>query len=394
MRVAFVLHAMQVAGAEMLVAETIRRLGKRIDPTVFCLDAIGPLGEQLLAQGIPVVCIGRRPGRDWKVAWRLAREIRARRIDVLHAHQYTPFFYAGLARLLAGRHLRLILTEHGRHYPDIASPLRRAVNRLLLDHVADEINAVCAFSGRSLVQVDGFSGRRIQVIENGIEFERYHPVADRAALRLALGLDPARLYVATVARFHPVKDHAMLLRAFQVVAGKRADVDLLLAGDGPLREELRQQARSLGIENRVLFLGVRRDVPEILQAVNVFALTSVSEAASLTLLEAMASGLPVVVTDVGGNPEIVCKGSAGFLVPRGDAAAAAAAILRLLDDPRTAAAMGAAGRARVQERYQLQQTVEKYWRLYQHLCPRKCAAVCATMSDMANADHRNGDGVS
>jgi glycosyltransferase involved in cell wall biosynthesis len=371
MRLGFVVHAMQVAGVEMLVAEIIHRLGHRIDPTVFCLDAIGALGEQLRNEGIPVVCLGRRPGRDWKLAWRLAGEIQRQRIDVLHAHQYGPFFYAAVARLLAARPVRLILTEHGRHYPDVASPLRRAVNRLFLDHLADAVNAVCAFSRRSLTRVDGFSGRRIAVIANGIDFDRYRPKLDRAALHRFLNLDPARLYVATVARFHPVKDHATLLRAFQIVAGKRADVDLLLVGDGPLRETLERQVRSLGIERRVLFLGVRPDIPDLLQAVNVFALTSVSEAASLTLMEAMASGLPVVVTEVGGNPEIVRHEVEGLLVPRGDAAGAAAAVLSLLNDPLRAAAMGAAGRARVQRCFQLRQTVENYWRLYQQLCPRK-----------------------
>jgi glycosyltransferase involved in cell wall biosynthesis len=371
LRVAFVLHVMQVAGAEVLVAETIRRLGPRIEPTIFCLDAIGALGERLLAQGVPVVALGRKPGRDWMLAWRLACEFRRRRIEVAHAHQYTPFFYAALARSLSLRPPRIILTEHGRHYPDIVSPLRRAANRLVFDHLADAVNACCAFSGRALGRVDGFSGQRIEVIENGIDVERYAAATDRAALRNVLGLDPARRYLATVARFHPVKDHATLLRAFATVAAARSDVDLLLAGDGPLRADLEQQVRVSGIDGRVRFLGVRSDVPALLQAVDVFVLTSVSEAASLTVLEAMASRLPVVVTAVGGNPEMVRHGVEGLLVPRGDAAGVAAALLRVLDDPTSAATMGAAGRARVEERYQLNRTVGNYWRLYRRLCARQ-----------------------
>jgi glycosyltransferase involved in cell wall biosynthesis len=366
-RLAFVLHVMQVAGAEVLVLETIRRLAGRIDPVVFCLDAVGPLGERLRAEGVEVVSFGRRPGRDWRVAWRMAREVRARKVEVLHAHQYTPFFYAALARVLSGRSPRLIFTEHGRHFPDVVSPLRRAANRLFFDHLADAVNAVCAFSARSLTRADGFSGERIEVIENGIELERYDAVPDRAALRRRLGLDPARRYVICVARFHPIKDHATLLRAFTAVAGRRPDVDLLLAGDGPLRHELEVLARDLGVEGRVRFLGVRSDVPDVLRAADLFALTSVSEAASLTLLEALASGLPVVVTDVGGNPEIVRQGREGLLVPRGDPAKAAAAVLRLLDDPAAAAAMGRSGRARVWDRYQLRRTVGCYLRLYEKM---------------------------
>jgi glycosyltransferase involved in cell wall biosynthesis len=362
---------MQVAGAEMLVAATIRRLAGQITPLVLCLDSVGPLGEQLQGEGIEVVSLKRRPGRDWRVAWRMAKELRKRRIEVVHAHQYTPFFYAALGCLLAGRRPRLILTEHGRHYPDVVSPLRRAVNRFFLDHIADAVNAVCAFSADSLHRLDGFAARRIEVIQNGIDLDRYRTAPNRTALRQRLGLDPYCHYIVTVARFHPVKDHAMLLRAFATVAQARCDVDLLLAGDGPLRGDLEQLTRSLGIVERVRFLGVRSDVPELLQAADVFALTSVSEAASLTLLEAMAAGLPVVVTAVGGNPEIVRHAKEGLLVGRGDSAAAAAALLQLLNDPMQAVALGAAGRDRVAAHYQLDQTIEAYRRLYQRLCRRR-----------------------
>jgi L-malate glycosyltransferase len=371
LRIGFVMHAMQVAGAEVLVAETTRRLSGRIVPVIFCLDAIGPLGERLRKEGAEVICLGRRPGRDWRVAWRLARELRAHSIEVVHAHQYTPFFYAALAKtLLFPRPPRLIFTEHGRHYPDVVSGLRRTANRLLLHRLADAVNACCGFSAESLHCVDGFPARRVEVIENGIDLSRYGPAVDRDALRRSLALEPCRRYVAMVARFHPVKDHAMLLRAFALVAAERPHVDLLLVGDGPLRGDLNSLVDRLGITSRVYFLGVRPDVADILRAVDVFALTSVSEAASLTLLEAMASRLPVVVTAVGGNPEIVRDGVEGLLVPRGDAAAAAAALLRLLDNPGTAGRMGEAGRARVEERYQLSRTIDAYGRLYRRLARR------------------------
>jgi glycosyltransferase involved in cell wall biosynthesis len=371
-RVAFVVHVMQVAGAEMLIAEIIRRLRDQIVATVICLDAVGPLGEQLRSEALAeVVCLGRRPGKDWRVAWRMAGELRSRGIEVVHAHQYTPFFYSALARVLAGGAPRVILTEHGRHHPDVVSPQRRVLNRLVLDRLAHAVNAVCAFSAAGLARVDGFSAGRMSVIENGIDLARYGSSPDRPGLRRRLGLDPARRYVANVARCHPVKDQAMLLHAFARVAEARADVDLLVVGDGRLRPDLERLADRLGLGERVRFLGVRSDVPDLLQAADVFALTSVSEAASLTLLEAMASGLPVVVTAVGGNPEIVRQGREGFLVPRGDAPAAAAALLRLLDDPAAAAALGAAGRARVAERYRLDQTVAAYGRLYRQLSPAR-----------------------
>jgi L-malate glycosyltransferase len=156
----------------------------------------------------------------------------------------------------------------------------------------------------------------------------------------------------------------MLLHAFASAAASRPDVDLLLAGDGPLRSDLERMAGELGISARVRFLGVRDDVAALLQAADVFALTSVSEAASITLLEAMGSGLPVVVTNVGGNPEIVTDGEHGYLVQRGDAAAAAQRLGELLDDEGRARAMGEAGRNRVRREFQLDRTVAEYYRRY------------------------------
>ena len=362
---------MQVAGAEVLVSETIRRLGARIVPVIFCLDAIGTLGEQLQAEGIDVVNLQRKPGLDLAVAGRMAEEIRRRRVEVVHAHQYTPFFYAALAKLRVSPAPRVIFTEHGRHYPDIVSARRWLVNKLIFDRLADRINAVCAFSADALSRNDGFRRYRIDVIENGIDLPRYAPPPDRDALKRQLGLDPARRYVSIVARFHPVKDHHMLLEAFQQVVPGRPDVDLLLVGDGPLRDDLTAQAATLGITERVHFMGVRSDVPELLSASDIFALTSVSEAASLTLLEAMASRLPVVVTDVGGNPELVRGRIDGLLVPRGDAAATAQAISTLLDDHALATKMGESGAARVAEVFRLERTIGRYYDLYAELCVRE-----------------------
>jgi glycosyltransferase involved in cell wall biosynthesis len=363
---------MHVAGAEVLVAEIVRQLAGEVLSTIFCLDAVGPLGEGLRAEGVDVICLGRRPGRDLRVGLRLARESRLRGIELLHAHQYTPFFYAALAKMALGRsRLGLIFTEHGRHFPDVVPRLRRAVNRVLLARITDRVTAVSDFSRQSLARNEGFGDWPITVIENGIEVERYGSLADRAAQRDQAGLDPTRRYVAAVARFHPVKDHATLLHGFSTVAAVHPETDLLLVGDGPLRGELERLVRELGIEARVRFLGVRSDVADLLRAADVFALTSLSEAASLTLLEAMASSVPVVVTAVGGNSEIVRDGVDGLLVPRRDAVAVGRALATLLRDPATAQEMGAAGRARVEARYRLETTIAAYRDLYRSTSRRR-----------------------
>jgi len=369
-RVGFVVHVMQVAGAEVLIRETIRRLGPAIVPSIFCLDKVGAIGDELVAQGVDLVCLNRRPGWDFAVSRRLATEALHRGIEVLHAHQYTPFFYAALAKPLIRGYPKLILTEHGRHYPDHVSPVRRALNRVVLDRMADAVNACCKFSARALCEVDGFTGNRITVIENGIDVDRYGPATDIKALKIQLGLDPSRRYIVHVARHHPVKDQPMLIRGFAQASAHLPKVDLILVGDGPLRGDLETLAQELGIANRVHFVGIRQNVPDWLRAADVFALTSVSEAASLTLLEAMATGLPVVVTDVGGNPEIVRHEREGLLVPRGDAVACAAAFRQLFDEPDLADELGQAARERVHEYYRLDRTIASYYRLYQQLAGR------------------------
>lgn len=366
-RVGFVVHVMQVAGAEVLVKETIRRLGSLIIPTIFCLDKVGQLGEEHLANGGELVCFHRPPRRDLKLAWRFAREYRQRRLDVVHAHQYTPFFYAALAKTLTRHRPKLILTEHGRHYPDTVSPLRRAANRIVLDRLADAVNGCCEFSARALRDVDGFSGRRIEVIQNGIEVRRYGPANDPGLQKQKLGLDPRRRYIAHIARHHRVKDQPTLLRGFAAMAADCPDVDLLMIGDGPLRGELEALALSLGVERRIHFLGIRLDIPELLKAADVFVLTSVSEAASLTLMESMATGVPVVVTNVGGNPEIIRHEREGLLIERSDWQGCAAALRRLFQDAKLAKRLGLAGQIRAAAHFRLEQTIDSYYRLYRRL---------------------------
>jgi len=371
LRIGFVVHVMQVAGAEVLIRETIRRLGSAIRPTIFCLDRIGTIGEELAGQGVDVQCLDRKPGRDFSVSTKIARAASQRQIEVLHAHQYTPFFYAALAKPLMKQAPRLILTEHGRHYPDVVSAPRRAFNRIVLDRLADAVNACCEFSAKALSQVDGFAGRRIEIIENGIEPERYGPSPDKRALREPLGLPVNRRSIVHVARHHPVKDQATLIRAFASVTPEFPEVDLVMVGDGPLRDELTALAASLSIRDRVKFVGIQSNVADWLRASDLFALTSVSEAASLTLLEAMASSLPVVVTAVGGNPEIVRHGIDGLLFPRADVAAGAECFRTLLRDPELGRTLGANGRGRVEAKYQLHQTVDAYHALYRKLARRQ-----------------------
>jgi glycosyltransferase involved in cell wall biosynthesis len=214
---------------------------------------------------------------------------------------------------------------------------------------------------------DGFPCDRIEVIPNGVELEDFEPTLTRETARRAAGLPLDARLIVSIARFHPVKDHATLLRAFAFLASRHATARLVLAGEGPLRSSLESLAAELGVTDRVDFLGVRSDVPALLRASDVFCLTSLSEAASLTVLEAMAAGVPIVLTDVGGNSELVRDGVEGLLVPRGDPAAVAAALNKVLSDDRLAVRLAEAAAARVRERYPLSATIGRYFELYSEL---------------------------
>jgi glycosyltransferase involved in cell wall biosynthesis len=374
-RIAFVVHVMQVAGAEVLVRELIRRAGSRLVPSIFCLDEIGRMGEEMRAEGIDIITFNRRPGLDWGVARRMAKAIHERELDVVHAHQYTPFYYSAIAKLIGRRKAKLILTEHGRHYPDVVSRKRRWANKLLLARTADAVTACCEFSANGLAANDGFKRSRIEIIENGIEVDRYgpHPEPDaqaRVILHLHSEPDAQARVILHVARHHPVKDQATLIRGFALAAPDLPGVTLQMAGDGPLRGTLETLAKELNVADRVQFLGIRSDIPDLMRQADVFALTSLSEAASLTLLEAMASGLPAVVTDVGGNGEIVRHEKEGLLFPRSDAAGCAAAFKRLFADPAFAKRLGEAGRERAREHYRLETAVNRYLALFEQVMQR------------------------
>jgi len=356
---------MQIAGAEILISQIIDRLKTKIAPTIFCLDAIGELGSKLVEQGVLVVVLDRKEGIDQGLPFRLAKEIKSRSIEVVHAHQYTPFFYTALARLAGCWTTKIVFTEHGRHFPDIVSWKRRLVNRLVLSQVSNVTTACCDFSTAALKYNEGFS--RAFTIPNGVAIENYLPrgtPVQQTELRTKLGLCNDLQYVVCVARFHPIKDHAMLLRAWAIVQMKVPNARLILVGDGAERIAMEALSRDLRLESSVQFWGIRHDISEILRAVDLFALSSISEASPLTLLEAMACECPVVVTNVGGNGEHIKHGIEGYLVPRGDSREMGERLTKLLRNDEARSQMGRLARQRVVDKFDLKVAVARYLEIY------------------------------
>ncbi len=362
-----VLHRLYLAGAEVLAADLARRLRDEFTFIFLCLDEVGPLGEELRDEGFAVIDLKRQPGVDWAVSRRIRQAVREHNIDLLHAHQYTPFFYSatarGVIRGVFGSGPKILFTEHGRHYPDHRSTKRVVANKLLL-RPRDRVTACGGFSKQALVDNEGIPADRIEVILNGIDPTKFAPQGEtielRRRTRAALGLSEDDLLILQVARFHPVKNHETSLRAFALIANDESRAVLAYAGDGERRADTESLANELGIANRVRFLGVRNDVPALMAAADVFVLSSLSEAISVTLLEAMGSAVPIAATDVGGNGEVVAAGETGLLSPRQDHAALGDNLLTLLRDSALRRRMGDAGRERLLEVFTEQRMHARY----------------------------------
>jgi sugar transferase (PEP-CTERM/EpsH1 system associated) len=360
------LHALTVGGAEVLAARLARRLRDEYRFVFVCLDGLGELGEQLRGAGFPVHVLGRRPGLDWRCPLRLARVLGRERADLVHAHQYTPFFYGLMGRLLC-RRPPVLFTEHGRWLPDIRRPRRILANRLLVER-RDRIVGVGKSVRQALIRNEGLPARRVGVVYNGIDVHAFGDTRhDRPAVRREIGLGPHDLAILQVARLDHLKDHATAVRALARVARERPEARLVLIGEGPERAKIEACVREYKLAGRVVFLGLRRDVARLLAAADLFLLTSISEGIPLTVLEAMAAGLPVVSTRVGGVPEIVADGQTGLLAPAGDDEALAAVILQLAGNENLRRQLGDAGRERARTRFSEERMVGEYARIYEEM---------------------------
>ena len=365
MRICQLLHAMTTGGAEVLADRIGRRFRDRHDVVFACLDGLGELGQALRDDGYTVEVLDRGAGIDTGCMRRLARTFRGLRVDLIHAHQYTPFFYAAASRL-CGHRLPIVFTEHGRFFPDYPSRKRAVFNRWMLRR-RDRVVAVGRQVRQALVANESIPADRIEVIYNGIDLTAYAGgdcAEQRRAVRGDLRLGGDDFVIAQVARLDSIKDHVTSVRALALLAARRPGVHLLIIGDGPQRSEIAAEIERQGVGGRVHLLGLRRDVPALLAACDAAMLTSLSEGIPLSLIEGMAQGLPVVSTDVGGVREVVTEGGNGLLCPVGDATAIASALGRLADDGAFRQRLGQDGRQAARERFGEEQMFAQYERLF------------------------------
>ena len=374
-RVMFVSTALTYGGAEQQVAYLatgMRRRGWEV--SVVSMTTPDAHLDLLRGAGVDVVSLDMRPGiPDPRAVAALRRLYRTHRPTVVHGHMVHANLLARVARVGAGVPA-LISTAHNIK----EGPRWREVAYRLTDPLSDLTTNVSRAAVERYIDVGVAPARKMRYVPNGIDLSRFASASgDRERLRRDLELGD-RSVLLSVGRFEPEKDHAGLLRAFQALHQTTPEAVLLVVGRGDLETEVKRQAEALRLGGAVRFLGTRDDVPALMNAADVFVMSSWWEGLPLVLLEASAVGLPIVATDVGGNAEIVAHEVSGLILPPRDSAALTTALTRVLRmRPDERRRMGEAGRSRIEAEYDIERTLDVWESIYAELVGRARHAIRA-----------------
>jgi glycosyltransferase involved in cell wall biosynthesis len=348
-----------------VLVDVVRRLDPaRYESLVCCIQAKGELAAELEKSGVRVLCLDRMQSKrfDWRAVGDLTRLLRAERIALVHSHLYHANLYGRIAALLA--RVPAVATVHNVY---ARSKLHRRLLNRLLAHASARVIAVSEEIRSDLIAQDRIDRRKVVVIHNGIDVRRVESKLTREQARVRLGIGENELAFGCVGRLEQQKGHRFLLEA---CAALKKDADLgprlrlLLVGDGRLRGDLETQAKALGLASSVSFLGTRQDVPDILRALDVYAMPSLWEGLSIAMLEAMAAALPMVISDVSGAAQALGDNEHGIRVPPGDAAALADALRSLAREPGRRRALAMSARQRVQERFSIDAMMSQLASIY------------------------------
>ena len=367
------IHHLVVGGMENGVVNLINHLpADRFRHAIACIEDFSDFRARIERDDVEVFALHRsRIGASGvrREIYRLCRRLQP---ALVHSRNQSGLDALLPARLAGVR--RSVHSEHGWDVDDLDG--RRWKPRLLRrlhSPLVDEYITVSKDLQRFLTERVGIAPRRITQIYNGVDVERFAPAREPTAIRLPVGFEgDDKVRIGSVGRIQPVKDHATLLLAFAGVVRRRPELRsvarLVLVGDGPLRDAVSAQAQTLGIADIVWLPGASSRIPEMLQALDVFVLPSLNEGISNTMLEAMASGLPVLASAVGGNVELVDDGVTGRLFRASDAQELAALLERYLDDAQLRRRHGAAAREAAEKRFSLAAMIDNYRDVYGRLC--------------------------
>ena len=317
--------------------------------------------EALGKAGVRVIALERK-WRGSLSAWRpLVALLRRERVDVLHSHMFGSNFWGTIFGRL-GNVPVLIVHEHGWNFE--GQPLRRFLDRALIARGADVFVVVSREDRRRMIEIEKIDPRRIRVVRNGIR-----PISPSRSgdVRREFRIEADVPVIGSVGHLVPVKAFDVLVESAALLAQEFADLRVLIVGDGTEEERLRRLIASRGLQDNVLLLGVRSDVPNVVAALDVAVCCSDHEGSPLSVMEYMAAGKPVVATRVGGLPDLVEDGLSGFLVERRNPHELAKRVATLLREPELRAAMGARGRERQQREFDLELVVQRLEDLYEQL---------------------------
>jgi sugar transferase (PEP-CTERM/EpsH1 system associated) len=368
------IYRLDFGGLENLMVERINRMpATRYRHAIVCLTDYTAFADKITKPGVTLHALHKQPGLSLgthAALWRLLRQLRP---TILHTYNLSAIEYAPIA-MLAGVPVR-INGAHGRDAadPDGSNRKHNMLRRLMLpfyDHCYANSADMLAWSRK----VIGVPEHKSRLLANGIDADKFQPrAADQADPVTPFA--PSDIVIGSVGRIQDVKDHASLVDAFillrEQMPERRSQLRLVIVGDGPLLSAIRAKVDAAGIAGQVWLPGARTDVADILRRIDVFAMSSIAEGTPGSALEAMASGLPVVGTRVGGIPEVIDDGVTGAVVPPSDPAAMAAALAHYVTAPALAAAHGQAGRERVRRLYDMGAMVNAYQSLYDTLCEHK-----------------------
>lgn len=382
-KVLHLVHAFQTGGAERVILNLIEHGSPRVRNFICSMAEPNDLAAQLSGRDVPLRCLDKKAGNDPLVITRIARLITENGIDLVHSQGWGTYLEGLIAaRALVRRRTPFVFAFHGKSLEEArwGIPLRRRLAQRAASWFTDACVAPAAEMAADYARSTGIRRALIRVIHNGIDTDTFRR-GPAAAVREEFAIGRGEFVVGFVGRLDPVKDIVGLIEAFSLFLSAygpvAAGIRLLLVGDGPEMPRGRQLAAALGIRDRIVFAGTRRDIPTCMAAMDVYLQPSFYEGHSLTLLEAMACGLPVVSTAVGGTPEVVRHGRMGYLHAPGDYAGMASSLGELFRRPDLRGAMGEAGRNEVVRAYSVKSMVEGYERLYCELLGitgRPCAA--------------------
>ncbi|WJW74457.1 TIGR03088 family PEP-CTERM/XrtA system glycosyltransferase [Thiohalobacter sp. IOR34] len=365
--IAHVIYRLDVGGLENGLVNIINRMpAERYRHLIISLTEVTDFRRRIQRPDVGILALHKRPGHDWPMYWRLLQLFRQHRPAIVHSRNLAAL-EAQLPALLAGVPCRLH-GEHGWDVQDLDGRRYRWLKRALRPLVSHYI-ALSQELESYLHDVIGVRKTRLSRILNGVDTERFHPPGSARPDVLPAGFRTAEsLVIGTVGRMEAVKDQVTLARAFIELAAQRPDLRrrlrLVMVGDGSRKPQLEGLLREAGLLEQAWLPGARDDVPELMRALDVFVLPSLAEGISNTIMEAMASGLPVVATAVGGNAELVEDGSSGYLVPAADPVAMAEALAAYAEDPARREAHGRAARERAVRDFSLERMVAEYLAVY------------------------------